>query len=73
MATVLAPTTRTLGPVGIKYVTRRRGAQILDRQARKYLGMSGAEFARRYRLGEIDDPVRPEVASIAILLPFAER
>lgn len=55
----------------IDYVDRRKGAEILDRQARKYLNMSGAEFARQYRAGTLDDPDRPEVIRVALLLPLA--
>ncbi len=47
--------------------------KILDRQARKYLGMSGEEFIRKYRAGEIEDPDRTEVLRVSILIPMAER
>jgi hypothetical protein len=66
---------RTSSPAeldGYKYVTPRQGASILDRQARKYLGLSGDEFVRRYRAGEIADPVRPEVIRVAMLIPLTE-
>ena len=58
---------------GVIFLTRRRGAQILDRQARKYLGMGGDEFVRRYRAGEIEEPDRSEVVRVAMLIPLAER
>ena len=35
--------------------------------------MSGEEFIRKYRAGEIEDPDRTEVLSVAILIPMAER
>jgi hypothetical protein len=54
---------------GMLYLTRRRWGQLLDRQARKYLGMSGEEFARRYRAGEIEDPCRSEVILLSMMLP----
>jgi hypothetical protein len=57
---------------GIKYVSRQQGAKILDRQARKYLGMSGDEFVRRYRAGEIEDPDRSAVVRLAMLIPLSE-
>lgn len=48
------------------------GAEILDEAARRYLGMSGAEFARAWEGGEFDgDPDRPEVMRVAALLPLA--
>ena len=73
----MATTTRAVRPLVLdrrfKHVTRRTGRKILDRQARKNLGMSGEEFIRKYRAGEIEDPDRTEVLSVAILIPMAER
>lgn len=54
----------------IEYVDEEEGAKILDRQARRYLNMSGEEFARAYREGEISDPDRSEVIRVALLLPL---
>lgn len=59
-------------PDGAVQVTRGEGRAILDRQARKYLGMSGEEFARRYRAGQLPDPNRADVIRVAMLLPYAE-
>lgn len=59
-------------PRGVRYVSRSEGAKLVDRQAKKYLGMSGAEFVRRYEAGEIDDPDRAEVRRVAMLIPFAK-
>ena len=39
----------------------------------KYLGMSGDEFVRRYRAGEIEDADRSDVIRVAMLIPLAER
>jgi len=58
---------------GIESVSQREGAAILDQQARTYLGMSGEEFVRRYRAGEIEDPDRSDVLCVAMLIPLAER
>lgn len=58
---------------GVKYVSRRQGARILDRQARRYLGMSGEEFVRKYHAGELENSHRPEVIRISMLVPLAER
>ncbi len=58
---------------GIKYVSRAQGVNILDRQARKYLGMSGPEFVRKYRAGEIEDRDHTDVARVALLIPLAEQ
>jgi hypothetical protein len=57
---------------GVDWITREEGIAILDRQARKYLGMSGEEFVRRYRAGEIEDPDRSDVVALSMLLPFAD-
>jgi hypothetical protein len=56
----------------IETMTREEGLLLLDRQARKFLGMSGEEFVRKYREGKIENPHRLEVARVAILLPLAE-
>ena len=58
---------------GAQFVTHHRGARILDRESRRVLGMSGAEFVRRYRAGETADLVRSDVARLAVLIPLAER
>jgi hypothetical protein len=65
-------TKSTAGDDSIETMTREEGFRLLDRQARKFLGMSGEEFVRRFRAGEIEDPHRLEVARVAILLPLAE-
>ncbi|MGH2354097.1 MAG: hypothetical protein ACRDJN_21025 [Chloroflexota bacterium] len=45
---------------------------LLDRRARRYLGMSGEEFLRRWRAGEYaSDPDQPGVIDLAMLVPFA--
>lgn len=56
---------------GVQFITEAEGKEILDRQAQKYLGMSGQEFIRRYRAGEIDDPNRREVTLVSMLIPLA--
>lgn len=58
---------------GVQLVTRRRGEQILDRESRRSLGISGREFVRRYRAGETADLDRSDVARLAMLIPLAER
>ncbi|MCP9490467.1 MAG: hypothetical protein MSC31_11415 [Solirubrobacteraceae bacterium MAG38_C4-C5] len=47
------------------------GRQLLDEQARRYLQMSGAEFAGRWVAGELDPDARPDVMRVAMLLPLA--
>ncbi len=41
--------------------------QRVDENARKYLGMSGAEFERRLKAGEIDIGDSPAVTRIAMI------
>jgi hypothetical protein len=56
----------------IKELTVEEGRKLLDKQGRRYLRMSGDEFIRRWEAGEFDDnPDRPEVMRVAMLLPFA--
>ncbi len=45
-------------------------AQRVDGNARRYLGMSGAEFERRLKAGEIDIDHSPAVTRIAMMLPL---
>ena len=60
------------GAVTVASLSREEGKQLVDRQARKYLKMSGEDFARDYRAGRIKDPHRLAVARVAILLPLVE-
>jgi hypothetical protein len=61
-----------LEPSDVKQISRREGSELLDRQARKYLGMSGEEFKRQYRAGTIEDSERSEVIRVSMLIPLAE-
>lgn len=53
-------------------VSKEEGSRILDRQARKYLEMSGHDFKAQYQSGKIKDSDRPNVARVAALIPFSE-
>lgn len=55
---------------GPKYISREEGSQLLDRQARKYLGMSGSEFARRFQAGDLPQD-NPNVTRVSLLLPMS--
>lgn len=48
-----APRTEQEGVV-LEFISREEGVEVLDRQATKYLSMSGAEFARAFCAGELD-------------------
>lgn len=57
----------------IRVLDREQGKVLFDRQARRYLNMSGEEFIRAWEAGEFDDePDRPEVIRVAMLIPFAK-
>lgn len=58
------------GKNGFRVLSREEGEKLLDRQARRYLRMSGPEFARKWRAKQIKNPDRPEVMRVAFLLPF---
>ncbi len=55
-----------------EYITKAEGVELLDRQARKYLNMSGEEFRRKFRSGELTYDDHPEVARVEMLLSFGE-
>lgn len=76
MAQQLAPKREThratrMAPSNIKYISRREGSALLDRQARKYLNMSGDEFRRQYRAGMLDAE-DSRVIRVSFLLPLAK-
>jgi hypothetical protein len=52
-------------------ISPSEGRRLLDRQARRLLGMTGTAFMRRWDRRQIKDPDRPEVMRVAILLPLA--
>jgi hypothetical protein len=58
------------GRVSLRKLSATRGRKLLDRQARQLLGMSGDEFARKWKRGEFADPDRPEIMRVAMLLGF---
>ncbi len=60
----------------IREINKEEGREIFDRSARRYLGISGEEFLRRWDAGFYDDPDDrtknpPEVMEVASLLPLA--
>ena len=55
---------------GFRVLSKDEGEKLLDRQARRYLRMSGKEFVHRWKAKQIKDPDRPEVMRVAFLLPF---
>ena len=62
--------TRTNG--SIQALTDEEGRTLFDNAARFSLGISGEEFVERWDSGYYDeDPDRPDVVDVTMLLPFA--
>jgi uncharacterized protein (DUF433 family) len=55
---------------GFRELSREEGWQLLEKQARLYLGMSAREFVEKWDAGRFENPDRPEVLRVAMLLPF---
>lgn len=56
----------------IREVTLEEGRALIDRLARRHLGISGEAFMRAWEAGELDDQAeRPEIVHLAMLLPLA--
>jgi hypothetical protein len=73
MATVRQPDDTSDEPYSLPPIvelSEDEGRALFERQARKYLGMSGDEFLRKWDAGEIDDPDRSEVLTVAFLIPL---
>ena len=51
-------------------LSEAEGRALFERQARKYMGMSGDEFLRKWDAGEIEDPDRSDVWTVVFLIPF---
>ena len=60
----------------VQVLTREESRAYFDQQARELMGMSGAEFLRRYDAGEFDDILddidHMEIMRLVMLRPFAE-
>jgi hypothetical protein len=55
----------------VQELTPEEGRALLDQAARYYLDMSAEEFLAAWDRGDFAaEPDRPEVARVAILLPF---
>ncbi len=57
----------------VRELTQEEGMALLDREAQRYLHMSAEQFMKAWEAGEFDDdPDRPDVMYVAMLLPFAK-
>lgn len=67
-------TTKAEATGGVVYMDSRESADLFDQIARKYMGISGSDFLRRWDAGEFEcknwDEV-PGLAEVATALPFA--
>lgn len=54
------------------FITPGDGERLLDRQAKKYLGMSGPEFRSKYQSGELRREDHPDVPRVALLLALGQ-
>lgn len=50
-------------------LTDRGATQLFDRQARKYLGMSGTEFSQRLHSDDVQDLDPSSVRRVSMLMP----
>ena len=77
MASIPNPSTHEFDPPDdllppFHEVTPEEGWEILEQRARETLGIGAKEFIERWEAGEIDDPDRSEVLSVAFLIPFVK-
>ena len=57
----------------VREATLEEGLALLDRRAKRYLGISGDEFLSRWEAGYYDaDPDAPGVQEVVALLPFVQ-
>lgn len=63
--------TKTDTKIEVRELDQEAGRELLDEQARKYLGIGGQEFLRRWDAGEIDADENPDVMRVAMLAGFA--
>ncbi len=57
----------------LRTFTREEGSAYFNQQAQHWLGISGDEFVKAWESGKFDDdPDRPGVMEVAILLPLVK-
>ena len=56
----------------IREVSPEEGWELLDRQARKRLGMSGEEFVRKWEADEFEDSDQSDILLIAFMIPLTK-
>lgn len=53
------------------FISKKEGAALLDRQARKYLKISGKEFRDRYKSGDLNGLDAEAVRRVSFILPMS--
>ena len=59
--------------IGVRWITRDEANTIVDRKARRVLGISGDEFVAKWKSGEyrkLDSDECPGVIELALLAPL---
>ena len=56
--------------VEVEEVTAEEGHALFDGIARRFLGLSGVDFLRKWDRGEFEGDDRPMVTYVAMLIPF---
>jgi hypothetical protein len=63
-----------LEQIEVREYTQEEAHEYFDAMARFHLSISGDEFRKRWHRGDYDDnPDRPGVITLAMLLPMVER
>ncbi|MGI8551689.1 MAG: hypothetical protein ACR2PL_13025 [Dehalococcoidia bacterium] len=55
---------------GFQELSTEKGWALLDERAQRYVRVGARDFVSRWDAGQIDNPDRPEVLRVAMLLPF---
>lgn len=56
----------------IREVSPEEGMEMLDRQARKRLGMSGEEFIRKWEANEFEEPDQSDIIFLSFMIPLTK-
>jgi hypothetical protein len=57
---------------GVDYISQEEAVRLFDERAHEYFGITGEEFIRRYRAGEIENYCDSNVIMLAMIIPWTE-
>ena len=57
---------------GVDYISHEEAIKLFDDLAHEYFGITGEEFIRRYRGGEIEDYCDNDVIMLATMISWTE-